>query len=63
MRKEKHIEELEWWMHEFDCTLREAALDELYHYYEAAGFDSEILDEEFSSLSDSELVERFKEIF
>ena len=45
-----------------NCTRREALLEILYTFYEAAGFESERLATEFEPMSDDELMDAYLNI-
>jgi hypothetical protein len=47
---------------DWNCTRREALLEILYTFYEAAGFESERLATEFEPMSDNELLEAYLNI-
>lgn len=61
--KTMNKKDLEQLMHEFDCTMREAALEVLYNFYEAAGFESEMLADEFGKMTDAELFACFDNLY
>lgn len=54
--------ELEMYANEFGMSLDEAAMDILFDFYEAAGFDGDILFKELTSKSSEELIQLFMEI-
>ncbi len=58
----KHEAALTHWSQECECSLRDAALEALYEFYEAAGFDAECLDAEFGCMTDDELFKAFDDM-
>lgn len=61
-KREARIAELVELAQEWNCTFMEALLEVLYTFYEAAGFECECLDAEFSPMSDDELLEAYLNI-
>ena len=61
-RKARLIAELTNAAKDWNCTRREALLEVLYTFYEAAGFERERLDAEFGVMSDDELLEAYLNI-
>ena len=61
-KREERIAELNELMQEWGATRREALLEILYAFYEAAGFWREPLFKELSAMSDDELMEAFLNI-
>ena len=55
------MNELKEWAKEWDCSLIEAAMEILSIHFEAAGFRSDVLAEELSSLTDNELMRLYFE--
>ena len=47
---------------DWNCTRREALLESLYTFYEAAGFESERLSTEFEPMSADELMDAYLNI-
>lgn len=47
---------------DWNCTRREALLEILYDFYEAAGFERERLDAEFGAMSEDELLQAYLNI-
>ena len=60
--REGRIAELNELMQEWGATRREALLDILYAFYEAAGFEEDQLSAELEVMSDDELMEAFLNI-
>ena len=61
-REARLISELANAANEWNCTRREALLEILYTFYEAAGFERERLDAEFEPMSDDELMDAYLNI-
>ena len=61
-REARLIAELANAANEWNCTRREALLEILYTFYEAAGFESERLATEFEPMSDDELMDAYLNI-
>ena len=61
-REARLISELANAANEWNCTRREALLEILYTFYEAAGFESERLATEFEPMSDDELMDAYLNI-
>ena len=59
---ERHMEDLEAYCKEFGCDKREALMDILMEFYEAAGFYREALEAEINSMSDDELMKAYLNI-
>ena len=59
---ERHMEDLEAYCKEFGCDKREALMDILMEFYEAAGFYHEALEAEFTPMSDDELMKAYLNI-
>ena len=59
---EKYMEDLEAYCQEFGCDKREALMDILMVFYEAAGFCREALEAEFTPMSDDELMKAYLNI-
>lgn len=59
---ERHMEDLEAYCKEFGCDKREALMDILMEFYEAAGFYREALEAEFTPMSDDELMKAYLNI-
>lgn len=53
------MEELECWCKEYNLSQREALMDILMEFYEAAGFYREALEAEFTPMSDDELMKAY----
>ncbi len=53
---DKAVDEIVQIMEEYNLSKHDALIETLSQYYEAAGFDSEMIAEEFSSMSDEELM-------
>lgn len=62
VREARLIAELANAANEWNCTPREALLEILYTFYEAAGFESERLATEFEPMSDDELMDAYLNI-
>lgn len=56
---EKYMEELTAYCQEYGCDKREALMDILMEFYEAAGFCREALEAEINAMSDEELVKAY----
>lgn len=56
---EKCMENLEAYCKEYGCDKREALMDILMEFYEAAGFYREALEAEFTPMSDEELIKAY----
>ena len=59
---ERHMDDLEAYCKEFGCDKREALMDILMEFYEAAGFYREALEAEFTPMSDDELMKAYLNI-
>ncbi len=59
---EKYMEDLEAYCQEFGCDKREALMDILMVFYEAAGFWPDVLEAEIKSMSDDELMKAYLNI-
>ncbi len=59
---EKCMEELTAYCQEYGCDKREALMDILMEFYEAAGFYREALEAEFTPMSDDELMKAYLNI-
>lgn len=56
---ERRMEDLEAYCKEYGCDKREALMDILMEFYEAAGFYREALEAEFTPMSDDELMKAY----
>lgn len=56
------MEELECWCKEYNLSQREALMDILMEFYEAAGFWPDVLEAEIKSMSDDELMKAYLNI-
>ena len=56
---ERYMEDLEAYCKEFGCDKRDAMMDILMEFYEAAGFWPDVLEAEIKSMSDDELMKAY----
>ncbi len=59
MTRERAIMEIRNLAVELDYTFEEAALESLYMFYDAAGFDEEQLEAEFGHLNTEQLIDAY----
>lgn len=59
MTRERAIMEIKNLAVDLDYTFEEAALESLYMFYDAAGFDEEQLEAEFGKLNTEQLIDAY----